>query len=141
MTTGNVIDMMTGKEIELKKRELPVELKRRPILGEAVRAAAGGGGVVRFFALYGRQFRTLIDRFGERWFAGVDAARCLTYENESQAVRLHCKHAKLLKYIDPLIPKDGTLPPNLLMIPESDIYRLIISSHKPEAEKFEQWVF
>ncbi len=75
---------------------------------------------------------------GEPWFVAKDVASVLGYSNAPQTVADHCKHAKILKSIDSIcsnIPARG-----LTIIPESDMYRLIIRSKLPAAEKFEAWV-
>lgn len=73
---------------------------------------------------------------GEIWFIGGDVAAVLGYANTRKAVRDHCKHYK---------PIGGNesfpLDPQTLIIPESDVYRMIIKSQLPRAEKFENWIF
>ena len=65
-----------------------------------------------------------------------DIAEALGYSNSQKAVRDHCKHAKTLK------PNDSfTFHPQTLFIPKGDIYRLIVRSQLPGAERFESWVF
>jgi len=76
---------------------------------------------------------------------GVDVARALGYVNPSKAVMDHCKGDFLTqKVIDGLGREQETR-----MIPEGDIYRLIVKaadqSANPEikarAERFERWIF
>lgn len=72
---------------------------------------------------------------GEPFFVAKDVAETLGYEDTTDAVRRHCKK-----------PNDfrggGMLPTATPMkvIPESDVFRLIMRSHLPEAEKFQDWV-
>lgn len=65
-------------------------------------------------------------------------AEVLGYADTDQAIRKHCKHAKLFK------PVDSTgldiNPRGMNIIPESDVYRLIIRSKLPAAERFERWI-
>lgn len=75
---------------------------------------------------------------GEPWFVASDVARALGYENISRDIQRHCKHAELFKSTEtvPLdVPARG-----LLAIPESDVYRLIMRSHLPAAEAFQDWI-
>lgn len=68
-------------------------------------------------------------------FCATDVARALGYSNQRDAVGRHCKG----------VVKRDTLTSGgtqeLSFIPEGDVYRLIIRSNLPSAEKFEHWVF
>ncbi|QEK12625.1 hypothetical protein FQB35_09960 [Crassaminicella thermophila] len=66
---------------------------------------------------------------------GVDVARALGYKNPSKAVIQHCKGITKAG-----IPSKGGIQ-ETNVIPEGDIYRLIIKSELPSAERFEKWVF
>lgn len=69
---------------------------------------------------------------GEWWGVAFDIAKALGYSNTRSAISRHCKHQTT-------VPKrDGG---SLTIIPINDIYRLIMRSHLPEAEQFEEWVF
>lgn len=76
----------------------------------------------------------VIEKDGEPYFVGKDVAEVLGYARPSKAIQDHCK-AKA----DVLI-WDGSQNRNMVIIPERDVYRLIMRSKKPEAEKFEDWV-
>lgn len=69
------------------------------------------------------------------YFVGADIAKALGYSRPSKAISDHCKG--ILKWS---IPTNGGNQ-EMLVIPEGDIYRLIVSSKLPNAEKFESWVF
>jgi len=77
------------------------------------------------------------------YFVGVDVARALQYANPAKAVLDHCKGVSKLG-----IPSAGGVQETNI-IPEGDVYRLIIKaaeqSRNPEirarAEQFERWVF
>jgi len=79
---------------------------------------------------------------------GVDVARALEYSNPSKAVIDHCKGISKLG-IPSFNQFGATVMQKTNVIPEGDIYRLIIKaadqSRNPEikakAEKFERWVF
>ncbi len=74
-------------------------------------------------------------------FVGRDIAQALEYSNPKKALRDHCKHLKILKghELEPLGIKTES-PRGLGLIPESDVFRLIMRSNKPEAERFQDWV-
>ncbi len=78
---------------------------------------------------------------GEPWFVGKDVADVLGYSNASDALRAHCKCLKSLSSSESLeVSKINNLPGNTLIIPERDVYRLIMRSKLPAAERFEEWV-
>ena len=72
---------------------------------------------------------------GKPYFCARDIATALGYAKPRNAVATHCKGAL----------KRGVLTEGgnqeMTFIPEGDIYRLIIRSKLPSAEKFESWVF
>ncbi len=71
---------------------------------------------------------------GKPYFAGSDVASALGYAIPHKAVQTHCKG--VLKWNIPT--KSGNQ--DALFIPEGDVYRLIMRSKLPAAEKFESWV-
>jgi len=72
---------------------------------------------------------------GKPYFVANDVARALGYAKPANAVAAHCKGV-----LKTGIPSEkGIQETNI--IPEGDIYRLIIKSQLPSAEKFEKWVF
>lgn len=71
----------------------------------------------------------------EPWFVANDVARTLGYTNPSKATNDHCKKAIKAWGNDSL----GRLQ-EFKFIPEADVFRLIIKSQLPSAEKFENWV-
>lgn len=86
-----------------------------------------------------RQVRTVV-KDGELWFVGVDVCRILGYTNPTKAMKDHCKSAELLKPNDSLPLVGFTTYRGNTIIPERDVYRLIMRSKLPSAEKFEEWV-
>lgn len=72
---------------------------------------------------------------GKPYFAGIDVAKALGYAIPSKAVNTHCKGVSKME-----APTAGGTQ-TLLFIPEGDLYRLIVSSKLPSAERFERWVF
>lgn len=89
------------------------------------------------FAFEGNEIR-VIEIEGEPWFVGKDVAQALGYANPQKALRDHCKKAQHVGGERFVHPSD--LDPQTKIIPESDVYRLIIKSNKPEAERFEAMV-
>lgn len=78
----------------------------------------------------------LID--GKEYFPATQCAKILGYSNPQKAIRDHCKNDGCTKcsVIDSL----GRTQ-QMKFINEGNLYRLIISSKLPAAEKFERWVF
>ncbi|KAA0888772.1 BRO family protein [Oryzomonas rubra] len=74
----------------------------------------------------------------EAWFVAKDLAVVLGYTNPQKAISDHCKYAKLLKGNESLPLTDS--PRGITVIPEGDMYRLIVRSKLPSAERFERWV-
>ena len=78
---------------------------------------------------------------GDPWFVAKDVAAILGYADTDQAIRAHCKALKLLKPVELTglgivdAPSRG-----FTVIPERDVYRLIMRSKLPAAEAFEEWV-
>lgn len=72
---------------------------------------------------------------GKPYFCGSDVAKALGYTNPNKAVNDHCR--AITKCSTPISGKIQEIN----FIPEGDLYRLIVSSKLPMAEKFEHWVF
>lgn len=72
---------------------------------------------------------------GKTYFVANDVAKALGYVETAKAVRTHCKGVSEMD-----IPSNGGIQ-KMKIIPEGDIYRLVIKSQLPTAEKFERWVF
>jgi len=68
------------------------------------------------------------------FFIGKEVAEMLGYKNTRDAISKHCKKKEALKR-DTLGGSQS-----MTVIPESDVYRLIIKSKLPAAEQFEEWV-
>ena len=82
---------------------------------------------------FGRVRTTEID--GKPYFCGADVAKALGYAKPNNAVVAHCKGA-----LKRGTPTRGGVQ-EMSFIPEGDVYRLIVGSKLPTAEKFERWVF
>ena len=75
---------------------------------------------------------------GNIWFVAKDVAECLGFTHPQSAIIDHCNHAKVLKGGEtPLLTSS---PRGINIIPESDVYRLVMRSKLPAAEQFQTWV-
>ncbi|WP_218574280.1 Bro-N domain-containing protein [Plesiomonas shigelloides] len=77
-------------------------------------------------------------------FCGKDVAEALGYKNTRDALNKHCKRVTLIEIAD-VAKRDSTSngvrkSQEMIFIPESDVYRLIMKSRLKTAEKFEEWV-
>lgn len=76
----------------------------------------------------------VIEQSNEPMFVAKDIADLLGYSNSRKAVNDHCKGVTK-RYIPTTSGNQ-----QVTLIPERDVYRLIMRSKMPEAEKFEDWV-
>lgn len=74
---------------------------------------------------------------GEVYLVGRDVAAALGYANETDAMNRHCRGV-VKRY--PILDSLGRAQ-EARILSEGDMYRLIVNSHLPTAEKFEAWVF
>lgn len=74
---------------------------------------------------------------GKEMFPATDCAKMLKYSNPNKAVIDHCRYLTKREVPHPQNP-NRVIMKNY--IPEGDLYRLVIRSKKPEAEKFERWI-
>lgn len=72
---------------------------------------------------------------GKPYFMASDVAKALGYSRPNDAVSAHCRAT--VKHSTHISGKMQEVN----FIPEGDIYRLVIKSQLPEAERFERWVF
>ncbi len=71
-------------------------------------------------------------------FCAIDVARALGYKKERNAIAQHCRYA-LKQGVPHPQAKDKII--EMTFIPEGDLYRLIIHSKLPGADRFEKWIF
>lgn len=86
------------------------------------------------FSFNGADIRVITDDLGEPWFVAKDVADLLEYADTDQAVRSHCRAAKTCP-----VKLTGQVR-RMKVIPERDVYRLVMRSTMPAAEQFEEWV-
>ena len=71
-------------------------------------------------------------------FCGLDVANSLGYSNPRDAIIRHCR---CVVKRDAPHPQSPDRKISMTFIPEGDVYRLIVHSKLPSAERFERWVF
>lgn len=86
---------------------------------------------------FGR-IRVATDENGTPLFAATDVATALGYTNPPKAVVDHCKSGNITKRY--IAHPNGVGGVNVLFIKESEVYRLVLRSNLPDAEKFQDWV-
>lgn len=78
------------------------------------------------------------------YFVGRDIATILGYSNPAKSVSTHCKNG--IKEVVNVTSQNGNAhnkarnTQTMTLIPEGDLYRLIIKSKLPKAQEFEEWV-
>lgn len=86
------------------------------------------------FNFNGADIRVITDDQGEPWFIAKDVADLLEYSDTDKAIRTHCKASKTYP-----VEMAGQVR-HVKVIPERDLYRLVMRSQMPAAEAFEEWV-
>ncbi|AKG66627.1 phage antirepressor [Lactobacillus helveticus] len=89
---------------------------------------------IQFFNFEGNQIRTLEIK-NEPWFVGKDVAEILGYKNPQKALRDHVDQED--KTVNEMFTVNRTA---VILINESGLYSLILSSKMPNAKKFKRWV-
>ena len=81
--------------------------------------------------------RIVVD--GEKYFfCGMDVARALGYKDTVNALKAHCKEDGVAFYhLTDSLGREQKAK----FISEGNLYRLIVHSKLPSAERFERWVF
>lgn len=74
------------------------------------------------------------EKDGEPFFVAKDVAELLGYADTAKAIRTHCKG------VDEMATPSAGGVQLMKIIPERDVYRLIMKSKLPAAEQFEEWV-
>lgn len=88
------------------------------------------------FIFHGREVRTLTIN-NEPWFVGKDVADILGYSKSRNAIALHVDEDDALK--QGLTDNLGRVQETII-INESGLYSLILSSKLPQAKEFKRWV-
>ena len=80
----------------------------------------------------------VIEENGKYLFCALDIAAALGYAKPRNAISTHCRYALKRGVPHPQNPEHSM---DMTFIPEGDVYRLIVHSRLPSAERFEKWVF
>jgi len=80
--------------------------------------------------------RTKVDEEEQVWFTGIDVCNILGYANSYQAIMKLDEDERKLDYVQDSQGKQK----ETLTINEFGLYKLILSSKKPEAKAFQRWV-
>lgn len=100
------------------------------------KAPVDHGTTTQSFLFNGIKIRAIADENGNALFCAKDVAAILGYANPAKAVLDHCKGFPIWK---PLESAGGIQ--RARFITEGDLYRLIVSSKLPAAERFERWIY
>jgi len=84
---------------------------------------------------FGKVELVVID--GKEWFGATQAALALGYANPHDAISKHCRQEGVA--FREVLTNGGVQ--QMKFIDEGNLYRLIVKSRLPEAEKFERYVF
>ncbi|BAN98019.1 phage anti-repressor protein [Plautia stali symbiont] len=77
---------------------------------------------------------------GKPVFFAVELAKALGYNDPHQALNKHCKSLIKLDSVETEEMGLGFKPKGIILTPESDVYRLILRSKLPSAERVQDWV-
>lgn len=86
------------------------------------------------FDFRGTAIRVITGEHGEPLFVAKDVADLLDYADTDKAIRTHCKAAQTYP-----VEMAGQVR-HVKVVPERDLYRLVMRSKMPAAEAFEEWV-
>lgn len=78
----------------------------------------------------------VVEQSGNPWFVGKDVTDILKYQNGSRDINRHVDEDDRTK----IMLFDGNQRKETIVINESGLYSLILSSKMPEAKKFKRWV-
>ena len=88
------------------------------------------------FVFHGQEVRTVTIN-NEPWFVGKDVAQILGYTEPHKAIARHVDSDDGMKH--PLTDSLGRIQETII-INESGLYSLILSSKLPQAKEFKRWV-
>lgn len=77
---------------------------------------------------------------GNPAFVAMDVARALGYATPQKAIMDHCKSLKKIKCSEMERLGFAPIPQGITLIREADVYRLVMRSKLPSAERFQDWV-
>lgn len=77
---------------------------------------------------------------GKPAFVAVEVASALGYQNPTRSLADHCKSLIKLNYTETVELGFGNRLKGIILIRESDVYRLVMRSKLESAERFQDWV-
>ena len=80
----------------------------------------------------------IVEENGKYLFCGADVAKSLGYKDTVNALKTHCREEGVAFYH---LTDNLGREQKAKFISEGNLYRLIVHSKLPSAERFEQWVF
>jgi prophage antirepressor-like protein len=90
---------------------------------------------ITLFSFENNNIRTISEN-GDVWFVGKDICDVLGYQRANDALAQHCRATVDYRSIPDALGR----PQKTRVINEPDLYRLVIKSTLPAAERFEAWV-
>lgn len=122
------LESLDKPAVEVSDCDLPIE-----VIVEVAEPVTDDGFRIFNDPMFG-DVRT-IEENGKVLFCGRDIASALKYNEPHKAISRHCKGGMKR----PILTNGGKQ--ELMFVSEGDVYRLIVSSKLPEAERFEHWLF
>ena len=84
------------------------------------------------------EIRTMVDKKGEPWFVGKDVAKMLGYSNTRDSLKKHVDEED--KTTVAICDTGSKYKSQAVIINESGLYSLVLSSKLPQAKEFKRWV-
>ena len=128
----------TQQQPQQRQQEAQQTAATLPVIPAASLSSARASAPGTFVFPVTRQKVRTVWHEGNVWFVANDVSACLGFARPEKAIIDHCNHAKTLKG-----PESGGLtssPRGINIIPDSDVYRLVMRSKLPAAEQFQTWV-
>src|SRR5260364_243507 len=97
---------------------------------------AKGTSVPSVFQFDSQEVRIFVDDQSQPWFCATDVCAVLGYQNAPDAIAKHCRKAGIAKRDI----SSNRQKRELTFINEGNVHRLILKSHKPEAERVADWL-
>jgi anti-repressor protein len=91
------------------------------------------------FTFESSEVRSIVDAQGDPWFIASDVAKALGYARPNDAISAHCKKSQRIENIG--YGETPYLQNQTLIIPQSDVVRLVARSKLESAERFQDWLF
>lgn len=101
---------------------------------------------IRPFIFEGHKAIRVVDLQDDKlWMVGKDVAEALGYVNPRDALKKHCKHGRPVgEGVSGSVMQGARnatpLDPQTIIIPEGDVYRLVLRSKLPTADRLEAWI-